>query len=160
VLANPIYPGVPEGLAEAEIGGRRLGVKVRAFKVKDPGELDTAFAAIVRARPAGLLVEPSPLTSAEMPRIVEFATKNRLPAMDARRQFAERGGLIAYGIDYAEHVRAGIRYVDRILKGAKPADLPIEQPIKFELVINLKTAKALGLTIPPSLLLRANQVIE
>jgi len=95
-----------------------------------------------------------------MARIVEFVTKNRLPAMDGRKQFPERGGLVAYGIDYAEHVRASIRYADRILKGAKPADLPVEQPTKFELVINLKTAKALGLTIPQSVLARADQVIE
>jgi putative tryptophan/tyrosine transport system substrate-binding protein len=143
-----------------EVGGRTLGVRIRSFEARTAVQLDTAFAAIGRARPDGLFVEPSPLTSAYMTRVVEFAAQYRLPAIDARRQFPERGGFISYGIDYAEHVRAGLRYVDKILKGAKPADLPIEQPTKFELVINLKTAKALGLTIPPSLLLRADQVIE
>jgi putative ABC transport system substrate-binding protein len=93
-------------------------------------------------------------------RIVEFATKNRLPAMEARSAFPQSGGLISYGIDYGDHLRRAAGYVDKILKGAKPADLPVEQPTKFELVINMKTAKALGLTIPPTLLLQAGQVIE
>ena len=95
-----------------------------------------------------------------MGRIVEFATKHRLPAMDGRGLFPERGGLMSYGIDFAEHVRASIRYVDKILKGAKPADLPVEQPTKFELVINMRTAKALRLTIPQSILVRADEIIN
>ena len=154
VLVNPVYPGVREGLSQMEVGGRALGVRIRSFEVRTPIELDAAFAAIGRARPDGLFVEPSPLTSAYMTRIVELAAQYRLPAIDARRRFPERGGLISYGIDYAEHVRASLRYADKILKGAKPADLPVEQPSKFELLINLKTAKALGVTIRPSLLLR------
>jgi putative tryptophan/tyrosine transport system substrate-binding protein len=159
-LANPTYPGIREAMTQTESAGRTLGVRVRSSEVRAPIDIDTAFAAMLRARPGGLLIMPDPVTSAQMTRIVEFATKHRLPAMDGRKQFPERGGLVAYGIDYAEHVRASIRYADRILKGAKPADLPVEQPTKFELVINLKTAKALGLTIPQSLLLRADQVIQ
>jgi putative ABC transport system substrate-binding protein len=160
LLVNPVYPDVREVLTQAEVAGRALGVRVRSFEIREPAELDIALTAILRARPDGLLVSPDPITSSRMARIVEFAAKNRLPAMDGRRQFPESGGLIAYGIDYAEHVRASIGYVDKILKGAKPADLPVEQPTKFDLVINLKTAKALGLTIPPSLLGRADEVIE
>jgi len=159
-LVNPVYPGVREGLTQTEVAGRALGVRIRAFEVRDAAEVDSAFAAILRVRPDGLLVMPDPVTSTHMARIVEFAAKNRLPAMDGRRQFPERGGLIAYGIDYAEHVRGSIRYVDKILKGAKPADLPVEQPTKFDLSINLRTAKAFGLTIPPSVLLRADHVIQ
>jgi len=160
VLSNPANPAVREGLTQTEVAGRTLGVGVRSFEVREPAHLDTAFAAIVRARPDGLLVVPDPLISTHTPRIVEFAEKNRLPSMWGVSHSVRAGGLIAFGIDYAEHVRASLRYVDRILKGAKPADLPVEQPTKFELVINLKTAKALGLTIPSSLLLRADQVIE
>ena len=160
VLANPVYPGVREALTQMQVAGHRFGVRVLSFEVRESAEINRAFTEILRARPNGLFVEPSPLTSIYMDRIIEFAATNRLYAMDARRQFPERGGLMSYGIDYADHVRAGIRYVDKILKGAKPADLPVEQPTKFELVINLKTAKALGLTIPQTLLLRADQVIE
>lgn len=159
-LVNPVYPGVGEALTQTEVAGRTLGVRIRAFEVRDAAELDSAFAAILRVRPDGLLVMPDPVTSTHMARIVEFAAKNRLPAMDGRRQFPERGGLIAYGIDYAEHVRGSIRYIDKILKGATPADLPVEQPTKFDLSINLRTAKAFGLTIPPSVLLRADHVIQ
>jgi putative ABC transport system substrate-binding protein len=160
VIANPLYPGVPEKLHETEVAGHQLGIKVHTFEVRDPKELKTAFAAIVRAKPGGMLVEPSPLTGTFLPSIIEFARANRLPDMYALRDAVQGGGFISYGIDYAAHVRAAIGYVDKILKGAKPADLPVEQPTKFELVINLKTAKALGLTIPQTLLLRTNQVIE
>jgi putative ABC transport system substrate-binding protein len=160
VLVNPVYPGWPEAVAQMSTAGHALGVEIRSFEVRKATDVDTAFAAIRRSRPDGLLVMPDPITSSSMARIVEFAATNRLPAMDGQKRFPESGGFMSYGIDYAEHVRRGIRYVDRILKGAKPADLPVEQPTKFELVINLKTAKALGLMIPPSLLQRADQVIE
>jgi putative ABC transport system substrate-binding protein len=160
VLVNPVYPGWREAVAQMSSAGHALGVDIRSFEVRNATDVDTAFAAIRRSRPDGLLVMPDPVTSSSMARIVEFAATNRLPAMHAQKRFPESGGLMSYGIDYAEHVRRGIRYVDKILKGAKPGDLPVEQPEKFELVINLKTAKALGLTIPPSLLQRADQVIE
>jgi ABC-type uncharacterized transport system substrate-binding protein len=160
VLFNPVYPGYPEAVNQTHAAGRARGVLVRSFEIQHAVEFDGTLAAILRARPDGLIIFPDPLTSTHMDRIVDFTKANRVPAMDGRRQFPEQGGLISYGIDYAQHVRDGLRYVDRILRGAKPVNLPIEQPNKFELVINLKTAKALGLTIPQSLLLRADQVIE
>jgi putative ABC transport system substrate-binding protein len=159
-FVNPVYPAMRESVTQTEVAGRTLGVSVHAFEVREPADLESAFAAILHAQPDGLLVMPDPITSSAMARLVEFAATNRLPAMDGRKQFPERGGLPSYGIDYAEHVRSGIRYVDKILKGAQPADLPVEQPTKFELVINLKTAKELGLTIPPRLLFQADQVIQ
>jgi len=160
VLLNPVYPGYREALSQTEAAARTRGVGARSFEIRQPTDIETAFDAILRARPDGLIVFPDPLTSTYMARIVDFGAKNRLPVMDARRTFPERGGFISYGIDYTNHVHDGLSYVDKILKGAKPGDLPIEQPTKYELVINLKTAKALGLTIPPSLLQRADQVIE
>ena len=160
VLFNPVYPGYREAVSQTRAVGQARGVVVRSFEIQHAVEFDGTLAAILRARPDGLIIFPDPLTSTHMDRIVDFTKANRVPAMDGRRQFPEHGGLISYGIDYAQHVRDGLRYVDRILRGAKPANLPIEQPTKFELIINLKTAKALGLTIPPSLLLRADKVLE
>ena len=160
VLVYP-YPEIrAEVLGRMKLASRSLGVRIHPLEVRELVDVGPALNEIQRARLDGVMVEPSPLTSTSMARIVDFAAMNRLPAIDARRQFPERGGRMSYGIDYAEHVRAGIRYVAKILAGSRPADLPIEQPSKFELVINLKTAKALGLTILPSLLLRADQVIE
>jgi len=160
VLVNPANPAVREGLSQTEVAGRALGVRVRSFEVREPTEFEMVFAAMRRERPDGLIVVPDPLVRMHVSRIVELAAKNRLPAMYGFKGDAEAGGLIAYGINFADHVRAGLRYVDRILKGAKPADLPVEQPTRFELVINLKTAKTLGLTIPQSVLVRADEVIK
>jgi putative ABC transport system substrate-binding protein len=125
-----------------------------------PNEYTDAFATISRSRPDALFVVGNTPNFAHRRLIVDFATRSRLPSTYSTREFAEVGGLIAYGANRAEMFRRAAVYVDKILKGAKPADLPVEQPTKFELVINLKTAKALGLTIPPSVLLRADQVIE
>ncbi len=111
-------------------------------------------------RPESLLVMADTVTSTNTKRIVEFTARNRVPAIYEARSFVDAGGLMSYGLDFLDHYRHGAIYVDRILKGAKPADLPVEQPTKFELVINMKTAKALGLTIPQSLLLRADEVIQ
>ncbi len=149
-------------MTETELAASRLGVQVRSFEVKkEPTELETVFSAILRGRPDGLIVIPDPLIiGARNARIADFAAKNRLPAMGGERRFVADGGLISYGSDFSAGWRLAARYVDRILKGAKPAELPVEQPTKFELAINLKTAKALGLTIPPSLLLQADQVTE
>jgi len=110
--------------------------------------------------PESLAVLADTVTVANRQRTVEFAARNRVPAIYETRAFVDAGGLMSYGVDISDHYRRTAIYIDKILKGAKPADLPVEQPTKFELVINLKTAKALGLTIPPSLLLRADQVIE
>jgi putative ABC transport system substrate-binding protein len=128
--------------------------------VRGPDEFDRAFSTMTKERTDALVVFPSQMLFNERRRIVDLAAKHRLPSMSVAREFVELGGLISYGanlVDLNRHV--GI-YVDKILKGAKPADLPIEQPTKFELVINLKTAKALGLTIPQSLLQRADEVIQ
>jgi putative ABC transport system substrate-binding protein len=152
VLFNPTSPAIREGFSETKVAAQAMGVKVQSFEIREPSELDAAFVAIGRARPDGLLVVPDPLVASLGSRIEAFAAKNHLPAMYGARAGADNGGLISYGIDYVEHVRRAAVYVDKILKGAKASDLPVEQPTKFELVINLKTAKALGLTIPPSLL--------
>jgi putative ABC transport system substrate-binding protein len=135
---------------------------VLSFAVKkEPAELEAAFTAILRERPDGLIVIPDSLiVGARNASIAEFAARNHLPAMGGEPGFVAGGGLISYGSDFSEGWRLAARYVDRILKGAKPAELPIEQPTKFELAINLKTARRLGLTMSPSLLLRASQVIE
>lgn len=153
--------GTRKGLAETEIAARKLGVRVRSFEVvAEPAALESAFTAILRERPDALLVQPDSLIGRHHVRIATFATRNRLPAMGGWRDFVVDGGLISYGGDFLEGWRVAARYVDRILKGAKPADLPVEQPTSFELAINLKTAKAIGLIVPSSLLLRANEVIQ
>jgi len=130
-------------------------VEVRARE-----ELDAAFEAMVRERADGVWVLPDPLTFTARSQVVALAAKHRLPAVYWQREYVDSGGLISYGANVADHFRRAAWYVDRILKGAKPGDLPVEQAAKFELVVNLKTARALGLTIPPSLLLRADDVIQ
>jgi putative ABC transport system substrate-binding protein len=162
VLSNLANAAAREAVRETEVAARKLGVRVWSFEVKtEPTELETVFTTILRERPDGLIVIPDSLViGPRNARITEFAARNRLPAMGGERRFAADGGLISYGGDFSEGWRLAARYVDRILKGAKPADLPVEQPTKFELVINLRAAKALGLTIPQSLLQRADQVIE
>jgi putative ABC transport system substrate-binding protein len=128
--------------------------------VRGPDDFEAAFAKMRRERPDALMILDDPLLFQYRASIVDFAAKRRLPAMHPFRESVEAGGLIAYSVNLPELNRRAAEYVDKILKGAKPADLPIEQPTKFELVINLKTAKALGLTIPPSLLGRADEVIQ
>ena len=130
------------------------------IEAQGPDEFARAFSDMTSARAGGLTVLPSARLLREHRRLVDLAAKNRLPAVYTSREFVDAGGLMAYGPDLADMFRRAATYVDKILKGAKPGDLPVEQPTKFDLVINLKTAKALGLTIPPSLLLRADQVIE
>jgi putative ABC transport system substrate-binding protein len=143
----------------AEATARALGVRLQFVEVKSPDDFDRAFSDMTRARADALIVLPSPVFS-ERRRLVDLAAKNRLPAVYTWREYVDAGGLMFYGPDLADMLRRAATYVHKILKGAKAADLPVEQPTKFELVINLKTAKALGLTIPPSLLQRADQVIE
>ena len=147
-------------LKETEAAARTLGVQLQLVAVRGPDELDGAFSTMTRARADALIVFPSTMLFSERRRIVDLAAKHRLPSMAMAREFVELGGLIAYGASIPDLIRRGVTYVDKILKGAKPADLPVEQPTKFELVVNLKTAKALGLTIPQSLLLRADEVIK
>jgi len=147
-------------LEGAEVAARALGVRLLVVWVKGPADLDRAFADMISARADALTVLSSPMFSAERKRLVDFAARNRLPTMFSFREYVESGGLMSYGPDLAEMSRRSATYVDRILKGAKPGDLPVEQPIKFELVINLRTAKQLGLAIPPSVLARADEVIQ
>src|SRR5205085_8560813 len=145
---------------EAEASARALGIGLRVVEARGPEDFDRAFSEMSEARADALSVLLTPVYSLAMRRITELAAKNRLPAVSEARDFADSGGLMAYGPSFADLAgRAGI-YAAKILKGAKPADLPVEQPTKFELIINLKTAKALGLTVPQSLLARADEVIE
>ena len=142
-----------------ESASRELGITLLLAE-HTPNEYASAFALIERERPDALLVPSTAANFANRRLIAEFAAKSRLPAMYARREFVEAGGLIAYGVGVADLFHGLAGYIDRILKGAKPADLPVEQPTKFQLTINLKTAKALDLEVPPLLLARADEVIE
>jgi putative ABC transport system substrate-binding protein len=147
-------------LKEAEVATRALGVRLQLVEARGPADIDRAFSDMTRGRAGALTVLGSVMFLNERRRLVDLAAKNRLPVVYAQREFVDAGGLMAYGPNVADLFRRAATYVDKILKGAKPGDLPVEQPTKFDLVVNLKTAKALGLTIPPSLLLRADQVIE
>ena len=160
VIMNTDDPIVPPQVEELRAAGRALGLNLQFVEARKAADLDAAFAMILRGRADALFRLADPLNTALRARTVEFTLKHRLPAMMVLRQDVEAGGLIAYFTDHIAHYRRAATYVDRILRGAKPADLPIEQPTKFDLAINLKTAKALGLTIPPSLLQRADQVLE
>ena len=147
-------------LKEAEIAAGALGLQLQVVEARGPADFDRAFSDMTRARAGALTVLPTPMFVSERRRLVDLAAKNRLPAVYVWREFVDAGGLMAYGPNLADLWRRAATYVDKILKGAKPADLPVEQPTKFELVLNLKTAKALGLTIPPSLLQRADELIQ
>ena len=139
---------------------RTLKLTVRSWEVRDANSFEKIFAALNKERPDGLYVPGGPLMNANGKRIADLALRSRLPSMFVTRATVEAGGLMYYGADLADSYRRVAYYVDRILKGAKPADLPVEQPKKFELVINLKTAKHIGLTIPPNVLARADRVIR
>jgi putative ABC transport system substrate-binding protein len=147
-------------LKRAEVAARALGVRLQFLEARGPADFDRAFSEMTRARAGALTVLTSTMFFNELRRLVDLAAKNRLPEMYPWRDFVDAGGLMSYGPNAADLWRRAATYVDKILKGAKPADLPVEQPTKFELVINLKTAKALSLTIPPSLLLRADELIQ
>jgi putative ABC transport system substrate-binding protein len=160
VFWNPENPTLLTTLKEMRDAAQVLKIKVQVLAVRTPGDLDEAFKAIVRERPGALLVMGDRLFLHNRQRIIDFATKQRLPVVPVHPELVEAGGLMSFGASYPGMHRRAAYFVDRILKGAKAADLPVERPTKFELVVNLKTAKALGLTIPQSLLLRADQVIE
>jgi ABC-type uncharacterized transport system substrate-binding protein len=142
------------------VAARALGLTIRSWEARAADGFEKVFAAINKERPDGLYVTGGPLMLANRKRIAALALKSRLPSMYVRREFVEAGGLMSYGADLVDSYRRVAYFVDRILKGAKPADLPVEQPTKFELVINLKTAKQIGLTVPPAVLARANHVIK
>jgi putative ABC transport system substrate-binding protein len=162
VLWNPRNPASSSTLSWNEMQGpaRQLGVQLHSLEVQSSTEFDQAFESATKAGAGALVITPDPLFAGNVKQIADRATKNRLPSIFHLREFAESGGLMSYGIDRSDQFRRAATYVDKILKGAQPADLPIEQPTKFELVINLKTAKALGLTVPVALLARADEVIE
>jgi putative ABC transport system substrate-binding protein len=160
ILFNAAIPPAEVAMKEMTAAAVVLGLQVQSVSVLGPKGFDDAFGMITRERADGLIVFADPLTFSHQGVIVNFAMKTRIAALFAAKEFVDIGGLMSYGPSYPGMFRRGAYYVDKILKGAKPADLPVEQPTKFELVINLKTAKALGLTIPPSLLLRADEVIQ
>jgi len=160
VLWNPASRTELVSLRNAEAAAKSLGLQIQPAGVRRPEDLEKAFASLAHERAEALVAVPSTMFRAHRARIVELAARHRLPSTFPERDYVEAGGLMSYGPDLKAIFRQLATYVDRILKGAKPGDLPIEHPTKFELVINRKTANALGLTIPPSLLLRADQLIE
>jgi putative tryptophan/tyrosine transport system substrate-binding protein len=160
IVWNPDVRGAVLEYKETESAARSLHLQLQSVEVNRPDGFDRAFSAVTTGRAEALTVASSSLAFRNRGRIASLAQKNRLPSIYGLREFADAGGLMAYGPNYAELWRRAAAYVSKILKGAKPGELPVEQPTTFELVINLKTAKALGLTIPPSLLRRADQIIE
>jgi putative ABC transport system substrate-binding protein len=160
VLYNPTDPNKGAEASQLDAVARSMGLASVHSRVEAVGEFETAFAALSRARPQALIVLADPFMNFHRKAIARLATRHHLPTMFGFRDSVDDGGLMSYGANLRDEFRRAAGYVAKILKGAKPADLPIEQPTKFELVVNLKTAKALGLTIPPSLLQRADQVIE
>jgi putative ABC transport system substrate-binding protein len=160
VLTNPANPGQPLALKNVKAAARSLGMQLQLLEARGPDEFDGAFAAMTKERVGALFVVSEAMFNLHRVRLADLAARNKLPSMHGFKEDAEAGALMSYGASLDAMFRHAALFVDRILKGAKPGDLPVEQPITFELVINLKTAKALGLTIPQSLLLRANQVIE
>jgi putative ABC transport system substrate-binding protein len=160
ILLNPANPGHLLGLEEAKVAAHSLRVQLQALEARGPDDFERAFAATIRERAGALFVPWDGMFLLHLTRIIQLAAKTRLPAMYGHRGYVDAGGLASYGPSAPESFRRAAAYVDKILKGAKPADLPVEQPSKFELVINGKTAKALGLTIPQSLLSRADEVIS
>jgi putative ABC transport system substrate-binding protein len=160
VLSDPTHPTAALLLREAEVAARSLKVQLQVLEARAPGDFASAFSAMTKDRTGGLIILGGLMFFVERTRIVEMAAQSRLPAIYGAKENAEAGGLMTYGPSIRESYRRAATYVDKILKGAKPGNLPIEQPTKFELVVNLKTAKALGLTIPQSVLLQADQVIE
>jgi putative tryptophan/tyrosine transport system substrate-binding protein len=160
VLSNPGNPGNVRALETVKTTARSLGVQLQIVEARGPNEFEAAFAAMARKRAEALLVIADSVFGLHRTPLQILADKSRLPTMYGLREHTEAGGLMSYAVDVRDSFRRSATYVDKILKGAKPADLPIEQPTKFELIINLKTAKALGLTIPPSILARADEVIE
>jgi putative ABC transport system substrate-binding protein len=160
VLRNPTNSAHILSLNELGVAARSLGVRVNVFPARDPGELETAFSAMAGEAAKAVLVLGDSMFFVHRARIAETARRRRLPTMAVQREFAESGGLIAYGANLSDIYRRAAGYVGKILKGANPADLPVEQPTKFDLVINLKTAEALGLTISPAILLQAHDVLR
>jgi|SoiMetStandDraft_2_1073263.scaffolds.fasta_scaffold02855_10 putative tryptophan/tyrosine transport system substrate-binding protein len=160
VLSNPSSATVPPMMRKTEVAARALGVQLQRLEVHGPDDFERVFQAATKERAGALITLDDAFAFTQRTRIVKLATKNRLPAIYGFREFVEVGGLMSYAANLSDMYRRAATYVDKILKGTKPADLPVEQPMKFELVINLKTAEQIGLTIPPNVLVRADKVIK
>ena len=160
VLGDVTRPGIPQALREINVAADALRVQVQYLEVRDPKDIESAFRAASKEHADAVLVLGSPVLNSQQKQVIELAVKSRLPAIYFNLEFVEAGGLMSYGVNIADLARRAATYVDKIVKGAKPADLPIEQPKKFELVINLKAAKQIDLTIPPNVLARADRVIK
>jgi len=160
VLWQPANPVQPVVFRETQLAAEKLKIRLQSVGVSDPNDFESAFAAIAQERPGALLIIQDLMFLAHRKRIVDLVAKTRLPAVYERKAWVDAGGLISYGVSFPDNFRRAATYVDRILKGAKPADLPVEDPTKFEFIVNLKTANAIGLTIPQSVLLRADHVIR
>ena len=160
VLSNSPHPIRELELIETQSAAASLGVAIQWVEVGGSTDLDSAFEAITAARADAILAFVEEVTFNQRTRIMEFAARSRLPAMYSAREFVDAGGLMSYGPSLPDQFRRVATYVDKILKGARPADLPVEQPTRFELVVNLKTAQGLGLTLPQSILIRATEVLE
>jgi putative ABC transport system substrate-binding protein len=160
VLWNPAFPDKVLEFKETQTAATALGLQIQPLEIQNPSDIDSALEAAIKGHAEALITLPDPLTNVLRTRIIELSRTGRLATMFAQKPPVDAGGLISYGPNYAQLFRRAAYFVDRILKGAKPADLPVEQPVKFELVINLKTARALGLVVPPPLLARADEVIE
>jgi putative ABC transport system substrate-binding protein len=160
ILSNPTNSSLALVLSEMQVAARKLRLELSVVNAKAPAEFERAFAEIVRDRPAGLVIFADPLFTVEAGQLTALAARHRLPTMGGMSAVPDAGGLMSYGANRLDMVRRAAVLVDKILKGAKPSDLPVEQPTKFELVINLKTVKALGIKIPQSVLVQATRVIE
>jgi putative ABC transport system substrate-binding protein len=160
VLWDPADPGATANVKETETAGQALGVQVQPLEVRSQKDFQNAFKAANEGRARALILQQTNLTNTHRKEIVELATKHRLPTMLGESGIMDTGGLMSYGPNYSDLFRRAAVYVDKILKSTKPADIPVEQPTKFEFIINLKTAKQIGLTIPPNVLARADKVIK
>jgi putative tryptophan/tyrosine transport system substrate-binding protein len=160
VLRTSTQPGTAQALRETELAAGAFGVQLQYLEVRDPKDIESAFQAARKGRAEAILVLASPVFNVQQKRIVDFAIKNRLPAIYYAPEWVEDGGLMSYGVSFTDLFRRAATYVDKILKGTKPTDLPVEQPTKFDFVINLKAAQQIGLTIPPNVLARADKVIR
>ena len=160
VLGTSTNPGYAQVISEIELAAKTFGVKLQYLDVLDSKDVETAFRAASKGRADGVLTLNSPILASQRTQIVEFAVKNRLPAIYHSSEYVEAGGLMFYGVNLLDLNRRAATYVDKILSGAKPADRPVEQPIKFEFIANLKAAKQIGLTIPPNVLARADKILK
>jgi putative ABC transport system substrate-binding protein len=160
VMWDPQNPSATQQWKESQLPARELGLQLHSMEVSSADKFESAFKEVTKARNAALAVTEYALANSNQKRIADLAVEHRLPAIYARGDFVESGGLMSYGPDETERYKRAAYYIDRILKGAKPADLPVEQPMRFELVMNLKTAKTLGLTIPPIVLMRVTRVVK